>query len=103
MCLLIQGVMVYSLGPLGIKLLKRICKMFSISPPCSPFLALEIHIGPTACGTFRKHTTKPFEQPDAPDCIISKGALPTQLTHSCANNQLSVSRFCSLRGSDGLN
>ena len=31
-----------------------------------------------ACGTLRKHFTKPLEQPDAPDCIVGVPCTPAE-------------------------
>ena len=42
--------------------------MFSESSPCLLGQHGSCSIGPTACGTFKKHFTKPFSQTDAPDC-----------------------------------
>ena len=52
----------YSLGD---QVVKRFCNTFS---DMFPFLAWAVcSIGPTACGTFMKHSTNPCSQPDAPD------------------------------------
>ena len=32
---------------------------------------LRLQFSPAACGTLRKHVTKPFPQPAAPDCAAS--------------------------------
>ena len=43
-----------------------------------PLLALSawpLQFSPTACGTLRKHVTKPFQQPAAPDCTTVLNAV----------------------------
>ena len=64
----------------GVRLLKRFCKMFTEGVP---FLACEVwqllhgpHHCPLACGAFMKHSSKPFEQPDVPDCMFYRVSHP---------------------------
>ena len=73
-----QRVTMYSLGG---RLFKRFCKMFSESSTFG-YIALQLPCYPSkqARGTFRKHFTKPFSQPAAPDCIhVATGVLATLL------------------------
>ena len=47
----------------GVRFQHRVCKMVFSCSPCLPFLswvAWQLHIGPTTCGTFMKHSTKHF-------------------------------------------
>ena len=53
----------------GGRLSKMFCNMFSGS---SPWAAWQLQFSPAACGTLRKHVTKPFPRPAAPDCIITR-------------------------------
>ena len=55
----------------GGRLCKRFCNMFSRSSSCFTWAAWQLQFSPTACGTLRKHVTKPFPQPAAPDCIMT--------------------------------
>ena len=51
-----------------------------------PFLAwaaLQLQYSPMPCGGLRKHFTKPFSQPDAPDCMNTTCSI-------CVNDSLSV-------------
>ena len=52
-------------GPSGCE--KSFVTYFLICSPSLLGLYGSCSIGPTACGTFMKHSTNPFSQPDAPD------------------------------------
>ena len=66
----------------GGSLSKRFCLHFSESSPCSAWAAWQLQFIPTACGTLRKHLTKPSTQPAAPDCTQRDVSLSNRRTPS---------------------
>ena len=77
----------------GGRLRKRFCNIFLLLA----WAAWQLQFSPAACGTLRKHVTKPFPQPAAPDCRHALAAtrrcnLRNHVWHIC-NNLLPLSFF----------